>query len=114
VKYCAKVLPPGQWVPCCLRESIAFEMMIGFAVSLTLSPMEQKSPNGLSLTSQFVDRLFSLACTHIQLQAANYWDPVKAAAAGGKTFPSPVPLSHYRLSHFFLGVPEAGPGTNLS
>jgi hypothetical protein len=43
-----------------------------------------------------------------------YWDPVKAAAAGGKTFPSPVPLSHYRLSHFFLGVPKAGPGTNLS
>jgi hypothetical protein len=69
--------------------------MIGFAVSLTLSLMEQKSPNGLSLTSQFVNRFFSSACTHIQFQAANNWDPVKAAAVGGKSLSlpySPFPL----------------------
>ena len=44
---------PGSEFPVA-SESIAFDMMIGFAASLTLSLLEQRSPNGLSLTSQFV------------------------------------------------------------
>ena len=69
-----------------------FNMMFGFAVSLTPSLMEQKFPNGLSLTSQFVNELSSSACTHIQFQPENNWDPAKAAAVGGKS--PPIHLSH--------------------
>lgn len=41
-------------------ESIAFDMMTGSAATLTVSPRRQESPNGLSLTSQFVNNLSSL------------------------------------------------------
>jgi hypothetical protein len=47
-----------------------------------------------------------------QFQAENNWDPVKAAAVGGRS-PALFDFS-ITSSHIFLDQPEAGPGTNLA
>jgi hypothetical protein len=45
---CTTVLVPSESVFCCCRESIALDLIIGPAGSLTLSLPEQVSPSGLS------------------------------------------------------------------
>lgn len=73
--------------------------------------MGHVSPFGLSLTSQFVNKFLLWQRTYGLQTTGGVWDPVKAAAVGGKSpHISIFPLTPLTI---FVDAPEAGPGAKI-
>jgi hypothetical protein len=103
---------PGGEFPVAPENLLRLTWCLASAVSLTLSLREQESPNGLSLTSRFVDRF---SRRHV-LTAGSSPATVGTLSKPRQSAVSPTTYLSFPsllLTFFFLDQPDVGPGTDL-